>query len=67
MPGSATTSDRECSCESEHPHVAFHPNQGVGVRKVIFEAQWPACAYPGRRFAAALTGDDARLGVDMTR
>jgi hypothetical protein len=33
----------------------------------MFEAQWPACASPDRRFADALTGADARLGADMTR
>jgi len=67
MPGSTTTPGRGCSCDGEHPRVAFHLNQGVGARKVIFEAQWPACACPDRRFAAVLTDDAARLGVDMTR
>jgi len=42
-------------------------NQGVGTRKVIYEAQWPACACPDRRFDNVLANAAARLGVDMTR
>jgi hypothetical protein len=67
MPGSTTTPGRRCSCDNEHPRVAFRLNQGVGARKVIFEAQWPACACPDRRFAGTLASAAARLGVDMTR
>ena len=38
----------------------------VGVPdRVVFEAQWLAYALPYRRFAAALTGNDARLGADV--
>ena len=67
MLGSTTTPGRRCSRDREHPRVAFRSYQGVGARKVFFEAQWPACAYPDRRFDVALTVADARLGVDMTR
>ena len=59
MLGSTTTPGRERSRDREHPRVAFRLNQGVGARKVIFEAQWPACACPDRRFAVALTDADA--------
>jgi hypothetical protein len=67
MLGSTTTPGRRCSRDREHPRVAFHTNQGVGTRKVIYEAQWPACACPDRRFEDVLAGAPARLGVDMTR
>ncbi|SPJ17084.1 hypothetical protein SBBP2_2420006 [Burkholderiales bacterium] len=30
-------------------------------------AQWLACTYPCRRFAAILTNGNARLGVDVVR
>jgi hypothetical protein len=33
----------------------------------LYEAQWLAYALPYRRFAAALTDCDARLGADMDR
>ena len=40
----------------------------VGTRDYRpFAAQWLACALPCRRFAAALTGTDARLGADVVR
>jgi hypothetical protein len=41
---------------------------GVGARSMnLYEAQWLASALPYRRFAAALTDCDARLGADMDR
>jgi hypothetical protein len=67
MPGSTTTPGRRCSRDSEHPRFAFRIKQGVGARKGVFEARWPACTCPDRRFAVVLTDADARLGVDMTR
>ena len=67
MPGSTTTPGRERSCDNELSRVASRMNHGVGTQKVNFAAQCPAYACPDRRFAAALTDDDARLGVDMTR
>ena len=39
---------------------------GVGTRdKNLYEAQWLACVLLYRRFAAALTGDCARLEADV--
>ena len=67
MLGSTTTPGRRCSRDCGHLRVAFRSYHGVGARKVFFEAQWPACACPDRRFDVALTDADARLGVDMTR
>ena len=41
---------------------------GVGAQGMnLYEAQWLAYALPYRRFAAALTDCDARLGADMDR
>ncbi len=67
MPGSTTTSGCVRSHDNERAHIAFHVSQRVSAREDIFEAQWLACACPDRRFAVALAGADARLGVDMTR
>ena len=33
----------------------------------LYEAQWLAYVLPYRRFAAALTDDNARLGADVVR
>ncbi len=62
MPGSTTTPGRERSCDNELSRIAFRMNHGVGTQKVNFAAQCPAYACPDRRFAAALTDVDARLG-----
>ena len=46
--------------------VAFRIRNGVGTRdNNLCEAQWLACAFPYRRFAAVLTDDRARLGADV--
>jgi hypothetical protein len=48
--------------------VAFRHSYGVGARDQFpFAAPWLAYAIPYRRFAAALTDDDARLGADVDR
>src|SRR5450756_572646 len=48
--------------------VAFRFRNGVGTRDInLCEAQWLAFVLPYRRFAAALTGDRARLGADVVR
>jgi hypothetical protein len=36
-------------------------------RELSFAAQWPACTIPYRRFATALTDDNARLGASVAR
>ena len=47
-------------------HRSFR--NGVGTRdKNLCEAQWLTYVLPCRRFAAALTGDRARLGADVDR
>src|SRR5208282_2884688 len=38
----------------------------LGVNQA-FAAQYPACTHPCRRFAAALTGSNARLGAGVVR
>ena len=42
-------------------------NASASQKYVVFEAQWLAYALPCRRFAAILTGGDARLGADVDR
>jgi hypothetical protein len=37
------------------------------LRKITFAAQWLACAFPCRRFAATLADDCARLGANADR
>ena len=68
MPGSATTPDRSGARADAPARFAFHRGQGVGVRvNASFAAQYLAYAFPCRRFAPALTGNDARLGADVDR
>ena len=43
---------------------AFATASAPGITNLC-EAQWLACVFPYRRFAAALTGDCARLGADV--
>jgi hypothetical protein len=48
--------------------IAFRLRNGVSTRDMnLYEAQWLAYVVPCRRFAAALAGDRARLGVDVDR
>ena len=66
MPGSSTTPGRLGARVHAPIRVAFRIRNGVGTRdKNLYEAQWLACVFPYRRFAAALTGDCARLGADV--
>jgi hypothetical protein len=66
MPGSSTTPGRLGARVHAPIRVAFRIRNGVGTRdNNLCEAQWLACAFPYRRFAAALTDDRARLGADV--
>ena len=68
MPGSSTTPGRPGTRARAPVRVAFRFRNGVGTRDMnLCEAQWLAYVLPYRRFAAALTGDRARLGADMDR
>jgi len=58
MPGSSTTPGRLDARIHAPIRVAFRIRNGVGTRdKNLCEAQWLACVFPYRRFAAALRGD----------
>ena len=66
MPGSSTTPGRLDARFHAPTRVAFRIRNGVGTRdNNLCEAQWLACAFPYRRFAAVLTDDRARLGADV--
>ena len=68
MPGSSTTPGRPGTRAHAPVRVAFRFRNGVGTRDMnLCEAQWLAYVLPYRRFAAALTGDRARLGADVDR
>ena len=66
MPGSSTTPGRLGARVHAPIRVAFRIRNGVGTRdNNLCEAQWLACVLLYRRFAAALTGDCARLEADV--
>ena len=66
MPGSSTTPGRVDARFHAPKRVAFRIRNGVGTRdKILCEAQWLAYVFLYRRFAAALTGDCARLEADV--
>ena len=66
MPGSSTTPGRVDARFHAPTRVAFRIRNRVGTRdKNLCEAQWLACVLLYRRFAAALTGDCARLEADV--
>ena len=68
MPGSLTTPGRPGARAGAPARVAFRYRNGVGTRNNrTFAAQWLACTFPCRRFAAALAGCSARLGADVDR
>ena len=68
MPGSSTTPGHPGARDRAPVCIAFRLRNGVGTRDMnLYEAQWLACVLPCRRFAATLTGDHARLGVDVVR
>jgi hypothetical protein len=68
MPGSSTTPGRLGARAHAPISVAFRFRNRVGTRDMnLCEAQWLAYVLPYRRFAAALTDDRARLGVDVDR
>ena len=68
MPGSPTTPGRPSACVDALGHVAFRYTDSVGTREQFsIAAQWLACTYPYRRFAAILANDSARLGADVVR
>ena len=66
MPGSSTTPGRLGARVHAPIRVAFRIRNGVCTRdNNLCEAQWLACVFPYRRFAAVLTDDRARLGADV--
>ena len=68
MPGSLTTPGRS-GTRVTRPLVlpsAITTASAPGTN-IPFAAPWLAYAFPYRRFAAALTDDDARLGADVDR
>jgi hypothetical protein len=68
MPGSSTTPGRLGARDYAPSRIAFRIRNGVDTRDMnLCEAQWLACVLPYRRFAAALTGDCARLEADVGR
>ena len=68
MPGSSTAPGRSDTRADAPEHFAFRSANGVGTRDFLtFTAQRLACALPCRRFAAALAGDNARLGAGVDR
>jgi hypothetical protein len=68
MPGSSTTPGRPGIRAHAPVRIAFRFRNGVGTRDMnLCETQWLAYVLPSRRFAAALTGDRARLGADVDR
>ena len=68
MPGSLTTPGRSGTRADAPTRLAFRHRYGVGARnKNPFAAPWLAYALPYRRFVAALTDDNARLGADVDR
>jgi hypothetical protein len=68
MPGSSTTPGRTGTRVVVPVRVAFRLRNGVGAQGMnLYEAQWLAYALPYRRFAAALTDCNARLGADVNR
>ena len=68
MPGSSTTPGRTGARANAPVRVAFRFRNGVGTRDMnLYEAQWLAYVLPYRRFATALTDDNARLGANVDR
>jgi hypothetical protein len=68
MPGSPTTPGRPGACDCALGRIAFRYTDSVGTQKQFsIAAQWLACTYPRRRFAATLADDCARLGTDADR
>ena len=68
MPGSLTTPGRSGTRVTRPPVLpsAMTTASAPGT-SFPFAARWLAYALPCRRFAAALTDDDARLGADVDR
>ena len=68
MPGSPTTPSCPRARVDALEHMAFRYTDSVGTRdQFSIAAQWLACTYPYRRFAAPLTDGSARLGADVVR
>jgi hypothetical protein len=68
MPGSSTTPGRTGTRAHAPVRVAFRFRNGVSTRDMnLYEAQWLAYVLPYRRFAVALTDDNARLGANVDR
>ncbi len=68
MPGSPTTPSCPRARVDALEHMAFRYTDSVGTRdQFSIAAQWLACTYPCRRFAAHLADGSARLGADVVR
>ena len=67
MPGSATTPGQTGARMSRPSIVPSAVSKASAPGIVPFAAQWLAYALPCRRFAPALTDNDARLGADVGR
>jgi len=68
MPGSSTTPGPPGARAYAPVCIAFRLRNGVSTRNMnLCGAQWLAYVLLCRRFTVALTGDRARLGVDVDR
>ena len=67
MPGSLTTPGRAGTRITRPPVLPSAMATASAPGTNPFAAPWLAYALPCRRFAAALTDDDARLGADVDR
>jgi hypothetical protein len=68
MPGSLTAPRGAGARACAPGRIAFRSTHSVGTSgRISFAAQWLAYALPCRRFAFALTGNDARRGADVDR
>jgi hypothetical protein len=68
MPVSVTTPGRAGTRAGAPVRAAFRLAYNVGTRsQSSFAARWLAYTLPCRRFAAALTGSNARLGANVGR
>ena len=68
MPGSLTTPGRSGTRITRPPVLPSAKTTASAPGTAFpFAARWLAYALPCRRFAAALTDDDARLGADVDR
>jgi hypothetical protein len=67
MPGSTTTRGQHASCDIDARRIAFCGTENIGTPNLSYAAQCLACALPCERFAFALAGTRASLGVGAVR